>query len=145
MRKALLWLIVAILAGCSAAAPKGLGIVDGKLSPCPTSPNCVSSQAADEAHRIEPLPIRTTADEAMKRVAGIIRAMPRTRVVAEGPEYIRAEFTSLVFRFVDDVEAYADAEAKLIQLRSSSRTGYSDLGANRSRIEAIRERYDAMP
>jgi uncharacterized protein (DUF1499 family) len=137
-------LFVLLLAGCAAAAPK-LGVTDGKLAPCPTSPNCVSSQSPDEEHRIEALPIRTTPEEAMERLSEIIRAMPRARVVTESPTYLRAELTSRIFRWVDDVEAYVDADAKLIHLRSSSRKGYSDLGVNRGRIETIRERYDAVP
>ena len=133
-----------LLAGCAAATPK-LGVVDGKLAPCPESPNCISSQASDEEHQTEPLPIRTTPEEAMKRLSEILRAMPRARVVTESPTYLRAEFTSRIFRWVDDVEAYVEPDAKLVHIRSSSRTGYSDLGVNRSRIETIRERYAAIP
>ncbi|WP_347279958.1 DUF1499 domain-containing protein [Leptolyngbya sp. FACHB-60] len=32
-----------------------LGIQDGKLSPCPSTPNCVVSQGADPEHVIEPI------------------------------------------------------------------------------------------
>jgi uncharacterized protein (DUF1499 family) len=140
------FLVLALLvSACAASARPKLGVENAKLAACPSSPNCVSSQAADADHRIEPLPIRTTPEEGMARLAEIISAMPRTRIVAQNPDYLRAEFTSRIFSWVDDVEAYLDAEAKLIHLRSSSRTGYSDLGANRSRIEAIRERYAAVP
>ena len=34
--------------------PAGLGAVDGRLAACPARPNCVSSQAGDDAHRIAP-------------------------------------------------------------------------------------------
>jgi len=140
------FLVLAMLvSACAASARPKLGIENAKLSACPSSPNCVSSQAADADHRIEPLPIRTTPEEGMARLAEIIDAMPRTKIVAQNRDYLRAEFTSRVFRWVDDVEAYVDADAKLIHLRSSSRSGYSDLGVNRSRIEAIRERYAAVP
>ena len=57
-------------------------------------------------------------------------------------DYIHAEFVSYFFKFVDDVEFYFDPAQKLIQVRSASRTGYSDLGVNRRRIEAIREQFD---
>ncbi len=140
------FLVLALLvSACAASARPKLGVENAKLAACPSSPNCVSSQAADADHRIEPLPIRTTPEEGMARLAEIIGAMPRTRIVAQNPDYLRAEFTSRIFRWVDDVEAYVDGDAKLIHLRSSSRTGYSDLGVNRSRIEAIRERYAAVP
>jgi len=49
---------------------------------------------------------------------------------------------SSIFRFVDDVEFYFDNAKKLIQVRSASRTGYSDLGVNRRRIEEIRKQFD---
>ncbi len=42
-------------------------------------------------------------------------------------------------RFVDDVELYCDG--KVIRVRSSSRLGYSDLGVNRKRVEAIRKAF----
>ena len=145
MTRQVFLVLVLLVSACGASARPKLGIENAKLSACPSSPNCVSSQAADADHRIEPLPIRTTPEEAMARLAEIIGAMPRTKIVAQSPDYLRAEFTSRIFRWVDDVEAYVDADAKLIHLRSSSRTGYSDLGVNRSRIEAIRERYAAVP
>ncbi len=64
-----------------------------------------------------------------------------TKVVQEN--YIRVEFTSLIFRFVDDVEFYfptAENEKMIIHIRSASRIGYSDFGANRKRIEQIRKK-----
>ena len=58
-----------------------------------------------------------------------------------GP-YIRATFTTFLFRFTDDVEFLFDDEKKLIHMRSASRVGYSDLGTNRRRCEAIRQGFD---
>jgi uncharacterized protein (DUF1499 family) len=40
--------------------------------------------------------------------------------------------------FVDDVEFYVDRTNQTVQVRSASRLGESDLGVNRTRIEAIR-------
>ena len=145
MKLAIAALALLSFPACSASKPPTIGVLDGKLAACPSSPNCVSSQAPDEAHRIEPLPIRTTPEEEMRRLADILRGMPRTKIVTEAPDYLRAEFTSRIFRWVDDVEASLDADAKRIQLRSASRTGYSDLGVNRSRVDRIRERWDAVP
>ena len=51
-------------------------------------------------------------------------------------EYLYAEFATPLMGFVDDVEFYCDG--KVIQVRSASRLGYSDLGVNRKRIEEIR-------
>ena len=52
--------------------------------------------------------------------------------------YLHYEFTSLLLRFVDDVEFVFDDEAKTIHFRSASRTGYGDLGVNRARMEQVR-------
>ena len=67
--------------------------------------------------------------------------MPRSQIVSSTNTYIHVEFTSLIFRFVDDVEFLFDDEKKLIHVRSASRVGYSDLGANRNRVEEIRKRF----
>ncbi len=76
--------------------------------------------------------------QAMRRLRAVIEAMPRTRIVSTNDTTLRAEFTSRLFRFVDDVDCVVDAPAGVIQIRSASRVGYSDLGANRSRVDAIR-------
>ena len=68
--------------------------------------------------------------------------MNRVRVVKLEDNYIHAEFISFIFRFVDDVEFYFDDEQKLIQIKSASRVGYSDLGVNRRRIEKIRKQFE---
>ena len=111
-----------------------------RLKPCPKSPNCVSSFASDEGHRITPFPFTGTAAESLARVKAAALSFPRTRVVKEAPGYVHLTFTSAIFRFVDDVEFEADEAAKTMQVRSASRVGRSDFGVNRKRIEAIRER-----
>jgi len=63
--------------------------------------------------------------------------------VSDDGRHIRAEATSCLFRFVDDVDLVVDEAAGVIHMRSASRTGYSDLGANRKRLEAIRRAYGA--
>ena len=64
--------------------------------------------------------------------------MPRTKLVEEEDAYLHYEFTSLLLRFVDDVEFVLDDETKTIHFRSASRTGYGDFGVNRQRMEEIR-------
>lgn len=108
------------------------------LSPCPSSPNCVSTQAQDESHAIAPLRYEKTRAEAKEALKAIIRTLPRTKLVEEDDTYLHYEFTSLLLRFVDDVEFLFDDEAKTIHFRSASRTGYGDLGVNRRRMEEIR-------
>ena len=71
----------------------------------------------------------------------IVEQLPGVRVVETEPDYFRAEFTSRILRFVDDLEFLLDPEAQVIHVRSASRTGYWDFGANRKRVEQIRKTY----
>lgn len=109
-----------------------------QLAPCPSSPNCVSTQAQDEGHAIAPLRYRKSRAEAKEALKEVVRTMPRTKLVEEDESYLHYEFTSLLLRFVDDVEFLFDDETKTIHFRSASRTGYGDLGVNRKRMEEIR-------
>ena len=132
-----------LLIGCTGVRPANLGIKDGKLAPCPSTPNCVSSQSTDRGHAVEPLSFPGTATEAHAEITKIILSMKRSRIITETDSYIHAEFTSAVFRFVDDVEFWFDESRKLIHLRSASRLGHSDHGVNRKRVEDIRARWKA--
>lgn len=114
-----------------------------RFAPCPDSPNCVSSLSEDSDHRIEPLRYASSAEAARERLLGVLRGLPRVRIVTSEPQYIHAEFTSAVFRFVDDVEFRIVGRDNLIHVRSASRVGYYDFGANRRRVEEIRGLFEA--
>jgi len=122
-----------------------LGVVDGKLRPCPNTPNCVCSMDHDAAHNIKPLIFIGDPDDAMSRLKEVLADQTRTRLVAEEADYLRAECSSLVFRFVDDLEFYMDRLGKKIHVRSASRVGKYDFGVNRRRVEAIRQTFDGHP
>jgi uncharacterized protein (DUF1499 family) len=109
-----------------------------RLPPCPSSPNCISTQALDEGHAIEPIRYRKSRAEAKEALKEVIRSLPRMQLIAEDESYLHYEATSLLLRFVDDVEFLFDDEAKTIHFRSASRTGYGDLGVNRKRMEQVR-------
>jgi len=117
-------------------------MADRPLSPCPSSPNCVSTLAEDEGHAIAPFRYtksRAEAKEALKMALGIL---PRTKLVEEDEAYLHYEFTSLIFRFVDDVEFVFDDKLRLVHFRSASRVGHGDFGVNRRRMEQIRSLID---
>jgi len=118
--------------------PNNLGISNGKLAPCPNSPNCVYSQSTDATHKIAPLTFTSSPEEAISNLKQIIESLPRTKIITENQDYLYAEFKSALLGFVDDVEFYVDRNANVIQVRSASRLGQSDLGVNRQRIETIR-------
>ena len=142
MNKQILLVLLSLtfLMGCSATFPK-LGIMNDELISCPSKPNCVSSQATDTEHYIQPIHFTGTPQDAQNRLLQILNALERTKIIAVQENYIRVEFTSKIFQFIDDVEFYFPAtntEHIIIHFRSASRIGYSDLGANQKRIEQIR-------
>lgn len=112
------------------------------LTPCPKTPNCVSSLTEDKPHFIEPIFYGGETAVAQQEILEILHSRKRVRVVRLENDYIHAEFVSSIFRFVDDVEFAFDDVEKKIQVKSASRTGYSDLGVNRRRIEKIREQFN---
>lgn len=133
---------VLVLAGCSGAEPD-LGVTDGRLTPCPETPNCVNSQAGDARHAIEPIVVAGTPQAARDRLLQILESEKRADVMQVDDDYVRASFRSAIFGFVDDVEFYFAEQqdgAAIVHMRSASRLGYSDLGVNRKRIERIRGR-----
>lgn len=127
-------LIVLFLVGrvvASRATPiKPLGVIDGKLAPCPDSPNCVSSFAPADSveHYIAPIAFGDKA-----KLLSTLEGMPRTTVITDEGNYIHAIQRSFLWGFIDDIEFIIGDDQ--IDMRSSSRTGYSDLGMNRQRLE----------
>jgi uncharacterized protein (DUF1499 family) len=111
---------------------------DAQLAPCPSSPNCVSSEAQDEAHRVDAFALAVPAPEAWVAARAVVVALPRTGLAAETDRYLRAECRSAVFGFVDDLELALHPESHTISVRSAARSGYSDLGVNRRRVERLR-------
>ena len=114
------------------------------LPACPESPNCVSTlaPAQDSGHAIAPYRYRKPRPEAKEVLKATVGLLPRTKLILEEEDYLHYEFTSLLLRFVDDVEFVLDEEAKLVHFRSASRIGYGDLGVNRRRMEDRRSRLE---
>ena len=112
-----------------------------RLAPCPSAANCVSSRAdsSDQVHFIEPLRIDGPRDAAMARVRASVLDMPRTALLEERPGYLKVLFKTRFVRFRDDVELEWAAEG-VVHVRSASRLGYDDLGVNRARVGALREK-----
>jgi uncharacterized protein (DUF1499 family) len=110
------------------------------IEPCKSKPNCVSSLNHEKRYHVAPLRY-DRFEMAKDRLLDTLKSIKRVRIVVNHGNYIRAEFTSFIFRFIDDVEFYFDDNQKLIHLKSASRIGYSDLGANRRRIEKIRGKF----
>src|SRR5712664_1994505 len=152
-----IWSVVAILALIVLAVaagqlgflkgtpPTDLGVRDGKLKPPSMTENSVTSQAAlypDHPQRkyadIAPLPLKGDGPATLARIKAVVEGMDGAKVVKSEPDYLYAQFTTKLMKFVDDVEFWFDPAANAIQVRSASRVGRGDMGVNRKRIEAVR-------
>ena len=146
-------LAAAQLGALEGRAPADLGAPQGQLKPPSLTRNSVSSQTdrhpghpqADYA-RIDPLPFKAGgASASMQALAAALRQVAGVRVVSEDAGYLRAEARTRWLGFVDDLEFVADPQRGVIDLRSASRLGAEDFGANRQRIEALRAAYQRQP
>ena len=130
--------------------PTEPGLREGKLKPPSRTQNSVSSQAslwpegehAVKYATIEPLVFTQDSALAMNRLREVLAGWPGARIIENSPEYISVQFETRWLRFVDDAEFVLDPAAHVIHVRSASRIGRRDFGANRTRIEAIRRRAD---
>ena len=129
--------------GCGGRMPEGLGVDGGLLAPCPNKPNCVSSFAGDEDHRIEAIAIEGSDEVAWQNLRRLLEGAPRVEIVTSSATYIHAVYTTPIMRFRDDVEFLLRTDENEIAVRSASRVGYSDMGLNRDRIDAIRAALEA--
>ncbi len=129
-----------LVAACAGDRPANLGVQHGKLHPCPDSPNCVTSFTVDDRHRIAPLVFADAPDRAFARLKETLERRGDVTVIEQSPTYLRVELRTKLF--VDDGEFLLDVGQHLIHLRSASRLGWSDLGKNRDRMEAIRTEFN---
>ena len=134
------------LFGCTIAktSKPAIEVTAGKscLAPCPKTSNCVSSLEPMSEHYVPPLRYTGNKDAAYRKLVALIASDQRARIVAKEDNYLRAEFRSAILRFVDDVEFLFSTDQPVIDVRSASRVGYYDFGANRRRIELIRNQWN---
>lgn len=139
---------VAVLPGLkgvfTGTPPADIGVHDTQLSPCPASPNCVSTNSSDEEHTIAPIEYTADRDAVRDRLVAIIQNQPRTKIIEQTDDYVRVEFTSRLMGFVDDTEFYFPPDGHTIAMRSAARLGESDLGVNRRRLEQFRLALQSM-
>ncbi len=133
-------LLLVVLSMSSRKQPE-LGLLNGQLRPCPATPNCVCSEQQVEGAFVEPLGYTSTADDAWRRIK---QAVVETGgvVLIEQNGYLHARYETPLMRYVDDIELRLDENKQVIHVRSASRVGHSDLGANRKRVERIRATFD---
>lgn len=124
--------------------PKNLGVQEGKLAEMPNSPNAVSSQTREVDKRVEPLLFKGTLEESKKNIENIIKEFEGAKIITNEKNYIHVVFSTKIMKYKDDVEFFFDESSKIIEFRSASRIGKSDLGMNRKRYEAIKELYQQI-
>ncbi len=131
----LLFLVPMILPSCSRhIAPSQ---PEPTIAPCPSFPNCVSSNSSDKRHAIAPLALHSGDAPVWPRVRAAVASLPRTRIVEERDNYLHAECRTLL-GFVDDLELQLRPNEKAVAVRSAARIGYYDFGVNRRRVERLR-------
>ncbi len=126
--------------GCSGTKSTGLAAGNDRLSTCPDRPNCVSSEAQDAKHSIEPFLLKGDPAAAWDAIRDVVGSLPRCTIIKATDRYLHAECRSRLFGFVDDLELQLDQVSGAIAIRSASRIGYSDLGVNRRRVETLRQK-----
>jgi uncharacterized protein (DUF1499 family) len=145
---------VAVQSGAlQGTTPTDLGVREGRLKPPSRAPNSVSSQAVlypDHPQlayaSIAPLPFKNGGAQAsMLAVQSVLQEMPGVSLVQVQDDYLQAQAQTRLMRYVDDVEFWANTATSVVELRSASRLGHSDLGANRARMEQVRSAYTALP
>jgi uncharacterized protein (DUF1499 family) len=108
-----------------------------RLSPCGSAPNCVCSQD-EKASKVQPLSFTGSKEDAVKAIENAMASIGRSKFLKRDDRYLHYECKSALFGFIDDVEFLIEDRNGIIHVRSASRVGYSDFGANRRRIEKIR-------
>ena len=134
---------------CSGRKPNDLGVrPDGRLKPAPSSPNCVSSDAAptDKLHYVDALVVKGDPAAAWDAAVRSLSSWALATVEHSDDAYMHVECSTRFWGFVDDLELHLRRSASengsercTIAVRSASRLGLSDLGVNRSRVESLRK------
>ena len=135
----------------SGKQPNNIGVSNERLKPPSKTRNSVSSQAylhndhvQMQYASIEPLPFKNnSAANSMQVLLAVLKSMQGVTIIDAKPDYIYAQSTTKVLKFVDDVEFWVNPAKGVIDVRSASRLGREDFGANRARVEAIRAAYAA--
>jgi uncharacterized protein (DUF1499 family) len=132
--------LIMILWGCSGNPTERQNRESSGFLDCPDTPNCVSSLAKNPKYRVEPFKLKKDPKTSWDIVKKTVELLPRTKVVSADNSDIHAECKSMIFRFVDDLTLHLTPSNSIIHIRSAARTGYSDLGVNRRRVENLRKK-----
>ena len=97
-----------------------------ELKPCIQVSHCVREELNVDS-----------IDSPYEKVKSIVENSPRTKIVESDGDYLHAEVTSRIMKYVDDLEISFSPEKNNLLIRSESRVGDGDFGVNRKRVDLI--------
>ena len=130
---ALLVLVLAMTA-CTSAPEKPATM--NVLPACGWLPNCVNTGTNGGANTVPPLAASELKWQALKTW---LAQQSNWKIVSDDGNFMQLTVTTPTMGFTDDVQLLFLPREQLIQVRSSSRLGISDLGTNARRVEALRK------
>ncbi len=133
-------LIYTLLTGCSTLSKTPPGVYQGRLAPCPNSDNCVISDRHDTAHYLPAWKTNQTPEQVKFKLMAILQQHSNIQLISHSEFYIHGQYRSDWFGFIDDLEFLIEEDA--VQIRSASRLGYSDFGANKKHLLAIKKAFE---
>ncbi|MFK8082237.1 MAG: DUF1499 domain-containing protein [Granulosicoccus sp.] len=135
-------LAMPVISGTSVAA----GIVSNNnqstLGDCPDTPNCQGSESSRSAQTTDRFAVSKPSADAIETLANIVSSQAGTQIVDQNERYLHATFASKIMGYIDDVEFLLSDDGQSVQVRSASRIGKSDLGANAKRVALLRSLAD---
>ncbi len=114
------------------------------LDGCTPLPNCVSSTTWILYNWTSSFELLIPKEETWPKIKEVISKTTRTEIVESSDVYIHAKWTSLVFRFVDNLELLIHPDEKTISVRSSSMIAIFDFFVNRLRIYKLRKELEEL-
>jgi uncharacterized protein (DUF1499 family) len=133
-------LVAAIfLTACTSAPEKPVSMT--ALPQCGWLPNCVLTDLDDSAGSVRPLKASEASWQALKAWFAL---QPNWIIVVDEGNFLQLTVTTPTMGFTDDVQLLFNPQEQLIQVRSSSRLGISDMGTNARRVETLREQLVAL-
>ena len=116
------------------------GFMNGKLSACPDTPNCVCTEDY-ASQNYQPIQLKKSDFQAEWKIMIAAVKAAGGEIKENNDTYLWAEFVTPLFRFVDDFEARLDTSQAVIHLRSASRVGDYDFGTNLKRVKRVVDLY----
>tara|TARA_Y100000589_G_scaffold106927_1_gene101492 strand:- start:2500 stop:2862 length:363 start_codon:yes stop_codon:yes gene_type:complete len=101
-----------------------------ELKPCIEISHCVREELSV-----------SSIDKPFERISRIIENTPRTVIIENDGDYLHAEVTSRLMKYIDDLEISYFPDNEIITVRSESRVGEGDFGVNRKRVELLKSEF----